>query len=254
MWSLGDYADLARLLEPSAERLADFAGIRSGMDVLDVAAGNGNFAMACAARGAHVVACDLTPAMVQMGRERSTAGGFEIEWREADAEALPFGESEFDVVGSVFGAIFAPRPGLVATELFRVARRGGAVAMANYSDGGFLGRFAGLLARFSASPPVKLPSPFEWGDEAELRRRFDGLASSIQVEPATITFKFASVDEGLAFWERTNPPHIALRSMLQPDDDARFMGEVRSLMEELNVDRTGGLALESPYVAVLACK
>jgi ubiquinone/menaquinone biosynthesis C-methylase UbiE len=136
MWSLGDYPELATRLQPHAEALVQSCAIGAGMKVLDVAAGNGNFAVEAARRGGEVVASDLAPRMVELGRARSEAEGLAIEWLEADAEELPLSTDRFDVVASVFGAMFAPRPGRVAAELFGVTRLGGLVAMANYSSAG----------------------------------------------------------------------------------------------------------------------
>ncbi len=164
MWSLGDYRELAERLEPHAEALAAACGIRPASEVLDVAAGNGNFAAAAARRGARVTACDLTPRMVALGRERSQAEGLAIQWLEADAEDLPFPDDRFEVVASVFGAMFTPQPERVAAELFRVARPGGRVAMANYADSGFLGRISELLAGYAPPRPAEMASPFAWGD------------------------------------------------------------------------------------------
>jgi SAM-dependent methyltransferase len=256
MWSLGDYRDVARYLQPHAEALAIAADIRPGMDVLDVAAGNGNFAIAAAQRGAHVMATDLTPKMIELGRARSAAEGLDIDWQEADAEQLPFPDERFDVVASVFGAMFAPRPERVAAELFRVVKPGGLVAMANYAHEGFLGSFADLLIRYSLAPPggLELPSPFEWGDPAEVRRRFDGRASSLRLEMRTVSFAFPSVDVGFAFWERTNPPLMALKMMLPPERYRLLAAQGKKLMEEMNRAGDGRLALESDYLEVVARK
>ena len=199
MWSLGDYPRLAEALEPHAEALADACKIRRDASVLDVAAGNGNFAFAAAHRGATVTASDLTPRMVELGRARSASGGSSMEWTEADAEQLPFADAGYDVVASVFGAMFAPRPQLVAAELFRVAKPGGLVAMANYSPGGFLGRLSDAMASFSSRPTLELPSPFLWGDEGEVRRRFSHFATSIEVTHRRLTFEGSSVE---AFLEK----------------------------------------------------
>src|SRR5712692_3754075 len=148
MWSLGDYSRLAEVLEPHAEALADACDISRGATVLDIAAGNGNFALAAARRGATVTATDITPRMVELGRARTAAVG-NMTWHEADAEHLPFPDASYDVVASVFGAMFAPQPQLVSPEMFRVARPGGLVAMANYSPGGYLGRMSALIGSFS---------------------------------------------------------------------------------------------------------
>src|SRR2546422_10248015 len=206
MWTQGDYAAVAQLLEPCAIRLAGLCDVGPSMKVLDVAAGNGNFALAAARRGAKVTACDLTPKMIEMGRARGEADGREIAWIEGDAEMLPFPDANFDLVASVFGAMFAPQPERVASELFRVCRSGGIVAMANYSPGGFLGSMSDLFARYSTPLPVVLPSPFEWGDAAVVNRRFDGLAGQIEIQPDTLAMRFDSVDAAMEFWERTNAP------------------------------------------------
>src|SRR5437879_1626728 len=252
MWSLGDYARLAEVLEPHAEALAGACDIRPGMKVLDVAAGNGNFALAAARRGAAVTATDLTPQMVELGRKRSAKAGATITWSEADAEELPFDDGAFDVVASVFGAMFAPRPQLVAAEMFRVITPGGLVAMANYSPGGFLGRLSELIASFSAHPAFELPSPFAWGDEGELRRRFAEFASSLEVRYRTLFFESESVPAFIEFWEKTNAPQAALRAMQPPETYAKGLAAERQLVEELNESRGGRLRLSSPYILALA--
>src|SRR3989442_3212912 len=140
MWSLGDYSRVAEVLEPHAQALADACAIEPGMSVLDAPAGNGNFAIAVARRGAKVTATDITPKMVDLGRARTAAGGLTIEWSEADAEKLPFADESFDVVASVFGAMFAPQPLLVAAEMFRVAKTGRLVAIGNFRPDGYLRR------------------------------------------------------------------------------------------------------------------
>ncbi len=254
MWSLGDYGAIAAHLEPHAIELAQRSRLQPGSEVLDVAAGNGNFAIAAARLGATVVATDLTPAMVQMGQARSRSLGLPIEWQEADAEHLPFADERFDVVASVFGAMFAPDPERVAAELFRVARRGGLVAMANYGPKGFLGRFTAMLAERGPAPPPGMRSPFDWGVTDEVHRRFKGLTSSIEIYPQALTFEFESIDAGWEFWERANPPLKAILSMLDAEQAASLREEGTKLMTELNQVSGGGLTLESDYLQVLARK
>ncbi|HEX9100352.1 MAG TPA: methyltransferase domain-containing protein [Candidatus Dormibacteraeota bacterium] len=253
MWSLGDYTSLAERLEPHSQALADACGLEPGTTVLDVAAGNGNLAIAAARRGAIVAATDLTPSMVDLGRAR-TAGIGAIEWSEADAEQLPFAEGRYDVVASVFGAQFAPRPELVAAEMFRVSKPGGLVAMANYSPGGFLGGLADLMASFSARPAFELPSPFAWGDEDQVRRRFAGLASSIEVQHRTLYFESESVARFIQFWERTNPPLTALKTTLSPELYQQALEKVSRLVRDMNESPQPAVKLSSPYVLVLARK
>jgi ubiquinone/menaquinone biosynthesis C-methylase UbiE len=255
MWSLGDYGALAEHLEPHAIELAQRCRLQPGSEVLDVAAGNGNFAIAAARLGAAVVATDLTPGMVELGKARSTALGLTIEWLEADAESLPFADGRFDVVASVFGAMFAPDPERVAAELFRVTKPGGLVAMANYGPKGFLPRFTTLMATRAPAPPPGMHSPFEWGDTDTVHRRFAGLTSSIEVYPQALTFEFGTPDEGWDFWERTNPPVAALATMLPSDQFAELREEGKKLFGELNQSAGGSrLTLESDYLQVLARK
>jgi len=251
LWSQGDYSRLATLIEAEAQALAASC-VSRGIDVLDVGAGNGNFALAATRLGAAVTASDVTRHMVQLGRERSRSTGHGVRWVEADAEALPFAASSFDVVASVFGAMFAPRPELVAAELFRVARPGGVVAMANYGAGGYLGRLSDLIGAFSSPTPSPLPSPFLWGDGDEVRRRFSGLASELEIEPRTLTFRFESMEAWREEFAGTNPPLMALKAMLPPPAFDGLMDRARALVEELNQGDDGSVVLESSYLSVIA--
>jgi SAM-dependent methyltransferase len=226
----------------------------SGYQVLDVAAGNGNFAVAAAHEGARVTASDLTPKMVELGEARTAAEGLQVEWLEADAEELPFNADRFDVVASVFGAMFAPRPERVASEMFRVAKRGGTVAMANYGFGGFLAQTVKMIQPYSPRSPLDLPSPFDWGEETELRRRFEGLAASIDVQHRKLAFAFPDVEDARTFWERTNPPVIALRGMLPPEAYQKMRAALSDLIRELGRVEDGRLVLESDFLSVVAKK
>lgn len=243
MWSLGDYSQVSPFLEACAQKVAAACSITRGMSVLDVAAGDGNFALAAAARGAKVTASDYTPRMLELGRARSAAAGADIEWVEADAERLPFVDDSYAVVASVFGAMFGPRPEVVGGELFRVCAPGGLVAMANYGWGGFLGAYTKLLTGYSNPSPVPLPSPFEWGDEPTVRTR---LRNIVELRHETLTMKFSSGQAALAFWEANNPPTIALRGTLP----AERYEELRREALQLAGDGT----LTSSYLLVVARK
>ena len=252
LWAQGDYPRLATMLEPEAVALARRC-VRRGAEVLDVAAGNGNFALEAARLGARVTASDFTPHMLDLGSERSRQEGLDIEWLEGDAESLPFPDASFDIVASVFGAMFAPRPDLVASELFRVVRPGGVVAMANYGIGGFLGRLSTVIAAFSTTPAPTMPSPFLWGDEAEVRLRFERLAASIEVEPRTLSLHFASMAEWEASFAASNPPIMAMKTILPPEGYERLLEQSRELVDAMNTARDGGgITLESDYLVVLA--
>ncbi len=246
MWSLGDYSQVSPFLEACAQELADACDIAAGMAVLDVAAGDGNFALAAAARGAKVTATDYTPKMLELGRARSESARVAIEWVDADAEDLRFDADSYDVVASVFGAMFAPRPDVVARELFRVCRAGGTVAMANYGWQGFLGDYARLLANYSGPAPFELPSPFEWGEAEVAKRRLGPLAGNLELRPQALTMEFDSGDAALEFWESNNPPTIALRGTLSPERYSELRREALRLI--------GDGILTSSYLIVIARK
>lgn len=252
IWSLGDYRRIAEAIRPEAESLAGGCGISAGTRVLDVAAGNGNFAVAAARMGATVVASDLAPQMVQWGIERSAVEGLEIVWLEADAEALPFEAESFDVVASTFGAMFGPRPAIVAGELFRVARPDGVVAMTNWTADSFSGRLSTVTAPFTPPFPLELPSPFLWGDPDEVRRRFDGLAASVDSEPRLARFEFESNEAGRQFFEELTPSLVVLKKMLPEERYAELRAASDALFDECARAGTGRVVLENSYLRVIA--
>jgi ubiquinone/menaquinone biosynthesis C-methylase UbiE len=179
MWSLGDYHNFAtHTVWGLGPVLVAACGISAGQRVLDVAAGSGNVAIRAAEAGAHVVASDLTPENFAAGRREAHARGVELDWVEADAEGLPFGNDEFDVVTSAVGAIFAPDHQAVADELLRVCRPGGTVGMINFTPEGLAAEFFELFGRY-APPPAGALSPVLWGSEEHVRELFGGRLASL---------------------------------------------------------------------------
>jgi SAM-dependent methyltransferase len=241
LWSQGDYPVIARLLEAPATELARRVAAR-GSKVLDVAAGNGNFALAAARLDADVTATDFSPRMVELGRARTEAAGVNVAWREADAESLPFADGEFDVAASVFGAIFAPRPELVARELFRVVRPGGTVAMLNY-DGGYFRRVSEVIGRFSTASAPALPSPFQWGDQDEVRRRFAPYTQTIEFDRGTLHPGYDSFEDWRLRFAAANPPLMAMKAILPASAYEGLERDVWALYEEQP---------ESDYLMVIA--
>src|SRR4051794_195928 len=212
MWGLGDYADLSEALRPAARALADACAVSAGQEVLDVAAGDGNFAIECAREGASVVASDLSPGMVERGRARSQREGFDIEWVEADVEDLPFEDERFDCVGSVFGAMIAPRPRVVAEELFRVVRPGGTVGMTAWTPNGFSADLFRLGRSYA--PPSDQPLADEWSVEENVRERFDGLAARFELETRKLAWHSDSPEELVAMLGTSAPPWVAAKANL----------------------------------------
>jgi ubiquinone/menaquinone biosynthesis C-methylase UbiE len=161
-WSSGDYAVVGTTLQIVGEELCEALDLRSGQKVLDVAAGNGNASLAAARRWCDVIATDYVPALLERARERALAERLDIEFRKADAEALPFRDAEFDVVMSTFGVMFTPDQDRAAAELVRVCKHGGKIGLANWTPEGFIGQLFKTIGKHIA-PPVGTKSPGLWG-------------------------------------------------------------------------------------------
>jgi len=252
LWSRGDYVRIAERLEPAAEALVDACAISAGQEVVDVAAGNGNVAVAAAREGAAVVGSDLTPAMVELGRMRTELEGLDVEWVVADAEELPFEDGRFDCATSAFGVMFAPRPEAVARELFRVVRPGGTVGLANWTPEGFIGRWFALAASYGPPPPPDVPPPLEWGRDEVVRERFDGLAGSLDVERRPLRWSFESADAMLKFYGETAGPGLALMQSLDDERKAQVREEFVELVGEFNQATGGSVEIDGEYLLVVA--
>lgn len=196
-WASGDFAEIATLIVPVAERLADAADLLAGSTVLDVACGSGNAALAAARIGCIVTGVDYVPALLQRGRERAAAERIGIDLREGDAEALPFRDASFDAALSVFGSMFAPDHRRTAAELVRVTRPSGTIALASWTPEGFVGAMFRTVAAH-VPPPAGLASPMLWGTEMHLAELF-GADVAWAHRRRTFTFRFPSAE---AFVER----------------------------------------------------
>lgn len=254
IWGLGEYAALSEALRPAAAALADACAVSAGQEVLDVAAGDGNFALACAREGASVVASDISPGMVQRGRARSESDGYDVEWVEADVEELPFEDERFDCVGSVFGAMMAPRPRRTADELFRVVRPGGTVGMTAWTTRGYTAELF-ALSRSYAPPAPDQPMSDEWSVEENVRERFDGLAARFELERRPLVWEADSVDAMIDAMAESSPPWVAAREGLPPERYEQMLAEARELTGRFARDSGDGrIALESEYALIVARK
>src|SRR5215212_11314304 len=170
MWASGDYPSMVEtFLLPLGSRLVDACAIAEGMRVLDVAAGTGNASIVAAQRGASVTASDLTPEMFDAGRARAESDGVELDWVEADAENLPFGDASYDLVMSSIGVMFAPHHQDVADELVRVCRPGGKIGLLSWTPEGMIGALFRTMGPFAPPPPPGAQPPPLWGGEAHVR-------------------------------------------------------------------------------------
>src|SRR6202795_1348888 len=187
-WSSGDYAVVGTTLQIVGEELCEALDIRAGQRVLDVAAGNGNVTLAAARRWCKVVSTDYVPALLERGRERAAAERLDIEFKQADAEALPFAEHTFDVVVSTFGVMFTPDQDRAAAELIRVCKPGGKIGLANWTPEGFIGQLFKTLGKY-LPPPAGAKSPALWGTEARIKEMFGAAAVSIRTERRHFNFR-----------------------------------------------------------------
>src|SRR4051795_3072860 len=193
-WASGDFGVVGARIVLVAEQLCDAADLRAGWHVLDVATGSGNAAIAAARLGCAAVGVDYVPALLERGRARAAAEGLEVELVEGDAEALPFPDGSFDAVTSVFGSMFAPDHAKAASELLRVCRPGGTIALASWTPDGFIGELFRTIAAH-VPPPAGVASPMLWGTEAHLRELLGPGIDSLQVEERTFTFRFTSPED-----------------------------------------------------------
>ncbi len=250
-WGKGEYWGLSEMLYPAAEALARACAVSAGQEVLDVAAGDGNFAVACASEGASVIASDIAPGMVEQGRARTASEGYAIEWVEADAEALPFEDGRFDCVASVFGAMLAPRPRVAAREMFRVTRPGNTVGMTAWMPRGPTYDMFRLTREFAPPAPEDLPQLEEWADEDTVRERFEGLANSIELERAALPWWGDSPEDFVAGMERHAPMQAAAREQMPPDDYARMREALVAMAREWS-GGDGPFAVDAHYVLIVA--
>ena len=253
IWGEGDYSLLSTMLRPAAVALCDACAVSAGQELLDVAAGDGNFALACAREGASVVASDLSPEMVERGRRRSEAEGYDIEWVEADAEDLPFEDARFDCVGSAFGAMIAPRPEVAARELFRVTRPGGTVGMTAWVPGSFTAEYIAVGRRYNPPPPG-LPMPEEWGVEETVRERVDGLAASIAFERRSLVHEGESAEDMARRLAETSPPAVAARAALSPEQWDAMLHDQLEVVRRFDTGGEGAFRIVTEYLITVARK
>jgi SAM-dependent methyltransferase len=253
-WASGDFAVVASRIVIVAEQLCDTADLRAGWHVLDVATGSGNAAIAAARHGATAVGVDYVPALLERGRIRAAAEGLDVQLLQGDAEALPFPESYFDAVTSVFGSMFAPDHEQAAAEILRVTRPGGTIALASWTPDGFIGELFRTVAKH-VPPPAGVRSPMLWGTEAHLRELFgDGIAS-LEVKERTFTFRFTSPEEFVDFFREWYGPTLKAFDALEGEardalyDDLVALGQ-RS--DRLRVD--GAIAIPAAYTEAVAIK
>ena len=226
MWALGDYPAVADQLIPElGQVLAEAVHPAPGQRVLDIAAGSGNAAVPAALAGADVVASDLTPELLESGRRQAEADGVHLTWQEADAEALPFGDGEFDTAISCVGIMFAPHHQAAADELGRVVRPGGTIGLLSWTPEGFIGQMFAIMKPFAPTPPPGVQPPPLWGDEAHVRGLLGDRVTEVETRRQKVVVdQFDTLTGFRDFFKACYGPTIAIYTSLadQPDRAAEL--------------------------------
>jgi SAM-dependent methyltransferase len=252
-WATGDYAVVGSTLVVMAELLCEAVDLHAGQQVLDVATGNGNAALAAARRFSEVTGIDYVPALLARGRERAAAERLPVAFAEGDAEDIPFPDASFDVVLSTLGSMFAPDQDKAAAELLRVCRPGGKVGLANWTPDGFIGQMFKVTGRYVPPPPGLRP-PALWGTEDRLRELFgDGIAS-MRAERRSFVFRYRSFDHWLEVFRTYYGPVSKAFEALDAERQEAYTADLRALVARFNRSGDGTMAVPSDYLEVVAIR
>jgi len=252
-WSSGDYAIVGTTLQIVGESLAEAIDLRAGSTVLDVAAGNGNATLAAARRWCRVTSTDYVGALLARGRERAAAERLDIEFREADVEALPFADGSFDAVVSTFGCMFAPNPQRTAAEMLRVCKSGGKVGMANWTPEGMIGQLFKTIGGH-VKPPAGIESPALWGSRRRIDELFGAQASAIDVTPKQFAFRYRSAEHMLEIFRSFYGPVLKAFAALDPAVQPLLARDLLALLGRFNRAGDGTLVAPSEYLEIVITK
>ena len=252
-WSSGDYAIVGTTLQIVGEELCEALDLRSGQRVLDVAAGNGNATLAAARRWCDVVSTDYVGALLERGRLRATADGLAVEFKEADAEALPFHDSEFDAVLSTFGVMFTPNQDRAASELARVCKRGGKIGLANWTPEGFIGQLFKTLGKY-LPPPAGAKSPALWGTEARIKEMFASSAGDIRAERRNFVFRYRSPEHFLQIFRTYYGPVLKAFGALDAANQDALKRDILALIGTMNRAGDGTMVLPGEYLEIVVTR
>ncbi|MGQ0699172.1 MAG: class I SAM-dependent methyltransferase [Panacagrimonas sp.] len=249
-WSSGDYAVVGTTLQIVGETLCEALDVRAGQRILDVAAGNGNASLAAARRGCEVVASDYVPALLERARERAAAERLEMEFREADAEALPFPDESFDAVVSTFGVMFTADHDRAAAELIRVCRHGGKIGLANWTQEGFIGQLFKTIGKH-VPPAPGAKSPALWGTRGRLAEWFEPHATSIKAAERNFVFRYRSPEHWLAVFRNYYGPILKAFAALDPAGQSGLERDLLQLVAQFNRSGDSTMVVPSEYLEIV---
>jgi len=255
-WMAGDFGVVAKTISGGAEEFIRRLNIPVGSRVLDVACGTGNTAIPLARSGCIVTGVDIATNLLAQARERAAAEGLTVTFDEGDAEALPYGDASFDAATTMFGAMFAPRPELVASEFARVLKPGGLLAMGNWGPGAFVARMFKISSQHVPPPPGLAP-PILWGDETTVHQRLSPFFTDIRTEPIPVEFDLPTSPAGAVTFFRTwfGPTKVAFSRLDEAGQKAMF-ADLEGLWASANVapDPANHTLIRHEYVQVTATR
>lgn len=253
-WTAGDFAEIAKAIQGGAEEFVKRLDIQRGTIVLDVACGNGNTAIPAAKAGAEVTGLDIAPYLIEQAIERAEREKVRAEFDVGDAEDLPYEPASFDLVMTMFGAMFAPRPDVVAAELKRVCRPGGVIAMANWTPQGFIGQMFKITGKHVA-PPAGMSSPILWGDEQTVSERFADGISNLQMTRRKIDFDFSiSPEDVVEHFRMYYGPTQKAFGALDGAGQAALRKDLEDLWSGYNTATDGSTKVVGEYLEVIATR
>ena len=252
-WMAGDYDLFSRFMEKGAERFFHGLGVTPGTRLLDVGCGSGQLALIAARAGAHVTGCDISTNWLEKARERAAFEGLDVTFDEADAESLPYNDAQFDIVVSLIGAMFAPRPDLVAAEMTRVCRHGGLIVMANWTPNGFIGQMFKTISQHIA--PSGMPSPVLWGDEAIVRERLRQGIVDLKFSIHNYHFRYPFPPDGVVDFFRINyGPMARAFASLGLSGQVELRNDLVRLWSGHNKAVDDGTSVDAEYLEVIATR
>ncbi len=252
-WEAGDFSEVARHIETVAEEFVGRLNIQPGMKVLDVACGSGNLAVVAARKGSSVTGVDIADNLVEAAKKRAEQLGLDIKFEQGDAEALPYEDDTFDLVMTMYGAMFAPRPEIVASELVRVCKPGGRIAMANWTPEGFAGQMFKLGGKYVPPPPM--PPPVQWGVPEVVAERFGDRVTDLRTTPrmADMIFEYGPGQVVEHFKTYFGPTVMAFKAMGEENHEA-CTRDLVELWTKNNTATDGTTRVKSEYLEVVATK
>ncbi|HSU24541.1 MAG TPA: class I SAM-dependent methyltransferase [Pyrinomonadaceae bacterium] len=252
-WEAGDFSEVAKHIEKAAEQFVERLNVQPGMKVLDVACGSGNLAVEAARKGADVTGLDLAENLVEAARKRAEATGLNIKFEQGDAENLPYEDNNFDLVMTMYGAMFAPRPEMVASELVRVCKPSGRIAMANWTPEGFAGQMFKLSGKYL--PPPNMPPPVQWGVPEIVEQRFGDRVTNLQMNKrlADMVFEYGPAEVVDHFRNYFGPTVMAFKA-IPAEHHEDFRQDLENIWTQNNTATDGTTHVKGEYLEVIAEK